>query len=46
MISDSTGSYSAAWLVCAGISALSVVLALFVRPAALHDEFEEEPAAV
>ena len=46
MISDKTGSYSAAWLVCAGIAALSVVLALFIRPAALHDEFEEEPATV
>jgi MFS family permease len=46
MISDKTGSYAAAWLVCSAVAALSVVLALFVRPTALHDEFEEEPATV
>jgi MFS family permease len=39
-IFDTTGSYELAWILCSGMGLVSVVLALLVRPTALHDEFE------
>jgi MFS family permease len=44
-IYDSTGSYALAWALCMGVAAVAAVLALFIRPTALHGEFEEEAAA-
>jgi MFS family permease len=41
-IYDSTGSYAMAWVLCMAVAAAAAVLALFVRPNALHGEFEEE----
>jgi len=43
-IFDTTGSYELAWVVCAGMGLLSVLLALLVRPSALHAEFESADA--
>jgi OFA family oxalate/formate antiporter-like MFS transporter len=43
-IFDTTGSYELAWLVCTGMGLVSVVLALMVRPSALHAEFESTDA--
>jgi MFS family permease len=45
LIRESTGSYETAWAVCTAVAAVSVVLALLIRPTALHGEFEEEPTA-
>jgi OFA family oxalate/formate antiporter-like MFS transporter len=39
-IFDTTGSYELAWIACAGMGLVSVVLALLVRQSALHAEFE------
>ena len=43
-IFDKTGSYEIAFLVCAACAFLSIVLALLVRPNALHAEFETAQA--
>jgi len=39
-IFDTTGSYEWAWIVCAGMGLLSMLLALLIRPTELHAEFE------
>jgi MFS family permease len=42
-IRDTTGSYAIAWVLCMAVAAAAAVLALLIRPDALHSEFEEEP---
>jgi MFS family permease len=42
LIREGTGSYQTAWVVCMALAVISVVLALLIRPDALHGEFEEE----
>jgi MFS family permease len=39
-IFDKTGSYEIAFFVCAGCALVSIVLALLIRPNALHAEFQ------
>jgi MFS family permease len=41
-IYDGTGSYAMAWVLCMAVAAVAAVLALFIRPNALHGEFEED----
>jgi len=41
-IYDSTGSYAMAWVLCMAVAAVAAVLALLIRPDALHGEFEAE----